>query len=98
MVTGAASGIGLAIAKRLLAEGAKVVGSDLRRIDDLGAGFVGLEGDVTSEASAEQLVATAVERFGGLHAAFNVAGPILAAANTPIKPSNTFIPCLYPRS
>ena len=29
VVTGAASGIGLAITKRLLAEGAKVVGSDL---------------------------------------------------------------------
>jgi len=74
VVTGAASGIGLAITKRLLAEGARVVGSDLRRIDDLGAGFIGVEGDVTQEASAEQLVATAVERFGGLHAAFNVAG------------------------
>ena len=31
VVTGAASGIGLAIAQRLLAEGAKVVGCDLRR-------------------------------------------------------------------
>jgi meso-butanediol dehydrogenase / (S,S)-butanediol dehydrogenase / diacetyl reductase len=74
VVTGAASGIGLAIAKRLLAEGAKVVGSDLRAISDIGAGFVGIEGDVTREASAEALVATAVERFGAVHAAFNVAG------------------------
>jgi meso-butanediol dehydrogenase/(S,S)-butanediol dehydrogenase/diacetyl reductase len=74
VVTGAASGIGLAIAKRLLAEGAKVVGSDLRAISDIGAGFVGIEGDVTREASAEELVGTAVERFGAVHAAFNVAG------------------------
>ena len=74
VVTGAASGIGLAITKRLLAEGAKVVGSDLRPIDSLGDGFIGIEGDVTQEASAEALVAAAVDRFGAVHAAFNVAG------------------------
>ncbi|MGD0106869.1 MAG: SDR family NAD(P)-dependent oxidoreductase [Rhodopila sp.] len=74
VVTGAASGIGLAIARRLLAEGAEVVGSDLRPVDDLGEGFIGIEGDVTQEASAEALVATAVDRFGAVHAAFNVAG------------------------
>jgi NAD(P)-dependent dehydrogenase (short-subunit alcohol dehydrogenase family) len=74
VVTGAASGIGLAIARRLLAEGAEVAGSDLRPVDDLGEGFIGIEGDVTQEASAEALVATAVDRFGAVHAAFNVAG------------------------
>ena len=74
VVTGAASGIGLAISKRLLAEGASVVGSDLNPHADLGDGFVGIAGDVTKEASAEELVATAVARFGGVHAAFNVAG------------------------
>jgi len=76
VVTGAASGIGLAITRRLLAEGAKVVGSDLQSIEtvDLGADFVGLTGDVTQEAASEALVATAVNCFGALHAAFNVAG------------------------
>jgi NAD(P)-dependent dehydrogenase (short-subunit alcohol dehydrogenase family) len=74
VVTGAASGIGLAIAKRLLREGAKVVGSDLRPIEELGPGFVGIEADVTQESAAEALVATAVNRFGAVHAAFNVAG------------------------
>jgi meso-butanediol dehydrogenase / (S,S)-butanediol dehydrogenase / diacetyl reductase len=74
VVTGAASGIGLAITKRLLAEGAKVVGSDLQALPELGDRFVGIEGDVTQESSAEALVATAVDRFGGVHAAFNVAG------------------------
>jgi meso-butanediol dehydrogenase/(S,S)-butanediol dehydrogenase/diacetyl reductase len=74
VVTGAASGIGLAITTRLLAEGAKVVGLDLQPIGDLGAGFVGIEGDVTSEDAAEALIARAVDRFGEVHAAFNVAG------------------------
>jgi meso-butanediol dehydrogenase/(S,S)-butanediol dehydrogenase/diacetyl reductase len=74
VVTGAASGIGAAIAKRLLAEGAQVVGSDQNPIGDLGDRFVGLIGDVTTEAAAETLVATAVDRFGAVHAAFNVAG------------------------
>ena len=74
VVTGAASGIGQAIVKRLLAEGAKVVGSDLQPLPDLGDGFVGIQGDVTQEAAAEALVANAVDRFGAVHAAFNVAG------------------------
>ncbi len=33
-----------------------------------------LTGDVTQEAASEELVATAVDRFGAIHAAFNVAG------------------------
>ncbi|MBS0638759.1 MAG: SDR family NAD(P)-dependent oxidoreductase [Acetobacteraceae bacterium] len=74
VVTGAASGIGLAISQRLLAEGARVVGLDLKGAPALGPDFVALEGDVTTEAAAETLVATAVDRFGGVHAAFNVAG------------------------
>lgn len=74
VVTGAASGIGLAITKRLLMEGAKVVGTDQHSVADLGANFVGLIGDVTKEPSAEELIATAVERFGAVDAAFNVAG------------------------
>ncbi len=74
VVTGAASGIGLAISQRLLAEGALVVGLDLQPPPDLGPGFLGIEGDVTTETAAETLVATAVQHFGGIHAAFNVAG------------------------
>ena len=82
VVTGGASGIGLAIVRRLLAEGAKVVASDLNLggFPDLsdgpdgGESFVGIAGDVTLEADAEALVATAVGRFGRLDCAFNVAG------------------------
>jgi meso-butanediol dehydrogenase/(S,S)-butanediol dehydrogenase/diacetyl reductase len=74
VVTGAASGIGRAITRRLLEEGARVVGTDLHPMAGLGADFVGIEGDVTKETSAEAVVAAAVERFGAVHAAFNVAG------------------------
>ncbi len=80
MVTGAASGIGLAIAARLVDEGAAVVGSDLNAaaLDEvarrLGPGFTGLVGDVTREADAEALVAAAVDGHGRVDMAFNVAG------------------------
>jgi NAD(P)-dependent dehydrogenase (short-subunit alcohol dehydrogenase family) len=74
VVTGAASGIGLAIARRLLAEGARLIGCDLHALDDMGTGFVSIQGDVTHEATAEALVATAIDRFGSIDAAFNVAG------------------------
>lgn len=80
VVTGAASGIGLAIARQLIAEGASVVGSDLNAdllahvAKDLGGRVTGITGDVTREADAEVLVARAVELSGRLDCAFNVAG------------------------
>lgn len=80
VVTGAASGIGLAIVRQLLGEGASVVGGDLNGnmlrdlAGELGDRFVALPGNVTVEADAEALVACAVDRFGNLDLAFNVAG------------------------
>lgn len=80
VVTGGASGIGLAIVRRLVAEGAKVVACDLAAdrlhgLDtELGDGFLGIAADVTKEADMEALCTRAVERFGGLDCAFNVAG------------------------
>ncbi len=80
LVTGAASGIGRAITERLVAEGAQVVGGDLNEAalaevaKDLGDAFAYTVTDVTQEADGEALVALAAERFGGLDAAFNVAG------------------------
>ncbi len=66
VVTGGASGIGAAIVARLRDEGASVVVGDLHTDD--------VRCDVTVEADVEALVATAVERFGGLHLAANCAG------------------------
>ncbi|HEY8289060.1 MAG TPA: SDR family NAD(P)-dependent oxidoreductase [Acetobacteraceae bacterium] len=80
VVTGGASGIGLAIVRRLLDEGARVAAADIQgdRLDALAAEFGGAfaagRADVTKEADVERMVATAVERFGAVDAAFNVAG------------------------
>ena len=77
VVTGGASGIGLAIVRRLLDEGAAVAAGDLNQdgLDALAGGrFLGARVDVTKEAELEALVARAVERFGAVDLAFNVAG------------------------
>lgn len=80
VVTGAASGIGRAIARRLCAEGASVIGGDInidgltQMRDELGEAFLGRAGDVTAEADVALMVEAAHEHFGGLDHAFNVAG------------------------
>ena len=80
VVTGGASGIGLAIARRLLEEGGKVLACDiqaerLQQLEgELGSAFVGMSADVTREAEVEAVIRRTVDRFGGLHCAFNVAG------------------------
>ena len=79
VVTGGASGIGEAIARRLLAEGASVVAGDVNtdRLEllgkELGDKFHGVRADVRSEEDVASLVAE-TSRFGPLDAAFNVAG------------------------
>jgi len=80
IVTGAASGIGQAIARRLHAEGASVLGGDLNieGLDalqtELSERFLPRAGDVTVEADVALMVEEASEHFGGLDHAFNVAG------------------------
>lgn len=73
LVTGSGSGIGKAVVDLLLAEGAKVVGADLKPGEEA-QDYVPAVTDVTKEADVEAAVATAVERFGRLDLAFNVAG------------------------
>jgi NAD(P)-dependent dehydrogenase (short-subunit alcohol dehydrogenase family) len=79
VVTGGASGIGEAICRRLVAEGASVVAGDINaeRLEllggELGENFHGVVADVRSEADIERLTA-ATSQFGPLDCGFNVAG------------------------
>jgi NAD(P)-dependent dehydrogenase (short-subunit alcohol dehydrogenase family) len=80
LVTGGASGIGLAISRRLVAEGASVVVADVNEASlaqakkELGAAIACATADVRVEAQVEAMVRTATQRFGRLDLAFNVAG------------------------
>jgi NAD(P)-dependent dehydrogenase (short-subunit alcohol dehydrogenase family) len=83
VVTGAASGIGLAVAQRLLREGVRVVMTDLdgdavaRAATALGDGtFEGeaLQLDVREPDAVEHVARRIVDRFGALHIAVNNAG------------------------
>jgi NAD(P)-dependent dehydrogenase (short-subunit alcohol dehydrogenase family) len=69
VVTGAGSGIGRAVVRRYLAEGARVV-AVVRNGADVAAltaeGCLAVVGDVAQYDTAARAVVTAVERFGGL--------------------------------
>ncbi|MCM3887424.1 SDR family NAD(P)-dependent oxidoreductase [Frankia sp. R82] len=91
LVTGAASGIGAACARRLAAAGARVVLTDLRpdevkevaaQIERDGGEAVALEADVTDPDAIEQATQTAVGTFGRLDLSVNNAG--IAAGREPI--------------
>lgn len=81
IVTGGVSGLGLAVAERLVAEGGKVALFDVN--DDKGAAAVAALGegkaryfrtDVTDEAGVAANVAAAKDFLGGLNTAVNCAG------------------------
>jgi NAD(P)-dependent dehydrogenase (short-subunit alcohol dehydrogenase family) len=74
VVTGAASGIGLATAQRLLAEGGSVVGADLAAPPDLGPDFRFVMADVTDEAAIAAVLAAVPDRLDGVVHAAGVAG------------------------
>jgi len=80
LVTGGASGIGLAVAKRFLAEGAQVVIADLNdeqssaAVAQLGSKCGKTVGDVSKLADAERMVNEAVAKMGALDILINNAG------------------------
>jgi NAD(P)-dependent dehydrogenase (short-subunit alcohol dehydrogenase family) len=78
VVTGAASGIGLAAAQRLLAEGGTVVGADLTAPPDLGEGFTFVTADVSDEAAVASVFAAVPDRLDGVVHAAGIAsgGPV----------------------
>ena len=82
IVTGAASGIGKGIAKYFLDRGDNVVINSLTEAkleevyQEFGAGdnLAMVAGDISSKRTGEQLVATAIERFGSADVLINNAG------------------------
>jgi NAD(P)-dependent dehydrogenase (short-subunit alcohol dehydrogenase family) len=80
IVTGAAGGIGRAIATRLASEGAQVVIADLaqqaaqKAADCIGNGAIGMVCDVSDEAQVAACAAETVAAFGRLDVVVNNAG------------------------
>ncbi|MBA3642486.1 MAG: L-iditol 2-dehydrogenase [Chloroflexia bacterium] len=85
IVTGGAQGIGAAISRRYATEGARMVVADRNgegastvasEISDRGGEAIGVTVDVTNRDQVESMVASAVERFGGVDILVNNAGVI----------------------
>jgi len=83
VITGAGSGIGAATAQLFVAEGAKVVLSDInesscrqlaQQLSDAGAAAYAVKADVSDPLQCEALVAATMARYGRLDIAFNNAG------------------------
>src|SRR4051812_43173571 len=94
VITGASSGIGLALAAAYLERGDNVVGNarTIERLDaaraQLGnpANFHGVAGDIADPATAQALFAEAQARFGKVDILINNAGIFIA------KPFHTYTP------
>lgn len=83
VVTGAASGIGLALAERFLEEGMRVVMADIEaapleaaaaRVDPSGERVLPVPTDVRKPEQIQALADRTLERFGGVHVVCNNAG------------------------
>ena len=83
VVTGAANGLGQAIAERLAGEGARVVLGDIEAaglartaatIAEAGGEAVTVQGDLTEEAPAARLIGDTIARFGRLDILVNNIG------------------------
>lgn len=83
IITGAASGMGLAMATRFAAEGARIVAADwnaqrldeaVAHIKETGGAIVGAQGNIADQATAEGLIDLALSTYGGLDVLCNNAG------------------------
>lgn len=84
VVTGSAGGIGFAIAKRFAAAGSKLVitsrdqlrGSNAEaELRSMGGELCFVQADMSSEAEAQRVIDTALDRFGRVDVLVNNAGP-----------------------
>jgi len=91
LVTGAASGMGLATARALAEAGAAVVLADFKEdavkaaaeaLVTAGHKAIAVQCDVSDDAQVEAMVERTVAEFGGLDAAFNNAGVMARIAPT----------------
>ena len=79
IITGAASGLGLSIARRLAAAGAQIAMLDLNRnlhvvAEESGPGFTAYEVDVTNEDQIKAVISKIAARFGRIDVLVNSAG------------------------
>jgi NAD(P)-dependent dehydrogenase (short-subunit alcohol dehydrogenase family) len=80
VIIGGTSGLGLSAARAAVAAGARVVcvGRDAAKASraeaELGPPTAGLAGDAALADTAERAIALAIERFGGFHGLYHVAG------------------------
>lgn len=87
IITGASQGMGEAHARRFVAEGAKVVMTDVNAergqaiADELGDNALFLEHDVSEYAAWAEVVAKTIETFGGVDILVNNAGILGPIAN-----------------
>src|SRR5690606_40275618 len=92
LVTGSAQGMGFAIARCLLAEGAKVMINDInqenidRAVDELNKEFpgrvIGKKADVSNKNEVEAMIEELVQTWGSIDILVNNAGGGLDAAYT----------------
>ncbi len=83
VITGAASGIGLAIARRCAQSGMKVVLADVEtsrlkevetELNAQGISVIAVKTDVSHRSDVEELARRTIDAFGGVHLLFNNAG------------------------
>lgn len=95
LVTGAASGIGLATMQRLAQEGARVYACDINTaplereaaaLRESGAEVLTRELDVTDDAGCEAAVAECLAQFGRLDILCNIAGMVCTGHFTDLSP------------
>lgn len=86
LVTGAASGIGLATAQRLLADGVTVVGIDQDAMPDLGENFHAVNADLADPSGVATAVSQALNIAPDLEGLVNCAGifPVTPSLNLPV--------------